>query len=286
MADGTDFTVLRRAVEIATADLSDMNTHATLNEVFRHLGLPDHQGSKRERVSGSIAALPDADLPALAQRILEQVAMKPAARNALQDALWAHQNPIQIPKRTRRDIARALDATNFVYDANRFMTLLDRCWVLDDELDGWLMGENPNGLRAQIMQHVIRNPEDWPAEMLFERLGAFDAGDARFARFLEGLASADAVPDEPTQRSIVEAVNPQLRSIGAVLHETGTDGGYPVFSLISTRAARAGRPKNLIFASPEKPDIRFRDAIDNEIEIVTNADRVLVYDRPIGADGI
>jgi very-short-patch-repair endonuclease len=47
-----------------------------------------------------------------------------------------------------------------------------------------------------------------------------------------------------------------------------------------------GRPKNLIFASAVKPDLRFRDAVNNDIEIVTNADKVLVYDRPIGAEGL
>lgn len=47
-----------------------------------------------------------------------------------------------------------------------------------------------------------------------------------------------------------------------------------------------GRPKNIIFASQTKPDIRFRDAINNDIEIATNADQVLVYDRPVGPDGL
>jgi hypothetical protein len=35
-----------------------------------------------------------------------------------------------------------------------------------------------------------------------------------------------------------------------------------------------------------KPDIRIRDAINNDIEIATNPDDVLVYDRPIRAHGI
>ena len=59
-----------------------------------------------------------------------------------------------------------------------------------------------------------------------------------------------------------------------------------MFSVVSTRAARNPGPKNLIFATLAKPDIRFTDAIDNDIEIVENADEALVYDRPIGADGI
>lgn len=62
-----------------------------------------------------------------------------------------------------------------------------------------------------------------------------------------------------------------------------------MFEVIATRAARNRRPKNLIFASPVKPDIRFRDAVDNDIEIVDHADadtRALVYDLPIGPGGI
>lgn len=121
---------------------------------------------------------------------------------------------------------------------------------------------------------------------LFEQLGAFEAGDARFGKFLEGLASADFIPDESSQRRVVEAASPHLRSIGAELRETGTDGGYPVFSVVSTRPGRGGRPKNLIFATLGKPDIRFSDAIDNDIEIVGDVDKVLVYDQPIGASGI
>jgi len=69
------------------------------------------------------------------------------------------------------------------------------------------------------------------------------------------------------------------------LRETGTDGGYPVFSVVPVGSTRSWRPKNLIFASLAKPDI-WRDAIENDVEIVGNAGKVLVYDRPIGPDGI
>ena len=53
---------------------------------------------------------------------------------------------------------------------------------------------------------------------------------------------------------------------------------------MALRSAR-GRPKNLIFASTNKPDIRIRDAVNNDIE-VANPDAVLIYDRPLGADGL
>lgn len=289
MAGGMDLVVLRELVGNVVTLISTMNTHQELGEACERLGLPEPpppgEGTKRERVDRSFAALSDADLPMVAERILmNQLPVEAATRNAIQDVLWAGQGSREIPKRTRREIARHLDLSDLVYDVERFRALLKRLWVLDDPFD-WMTGD-ATGLRARIERHVFRNPGDWSAEELFEQLSAFDASDTRFAQFLEGLVSADVIPDEPAQRHVVDTVNPHLRSVGAELRETGADGGYPVFSVVSTQSARTRRPKNLIFASLAKPDIRFRDAIDNDIEILGNADNVLVYDRPIASDGI
>jgi hypothetical protein len=60
----------------------------------------------------------------------------------------------------------------------------------------------------------------------------------------------------------------------------------PVFSIVPVGAARHRQLKNLVFTSQVRPDIRISDAISNDIEILENADRVLVYDRPIGSDGL
>ena len=81
-------------------------------------------------------------------------------------------------------------------------------------------------------------------------------------------------------------MNGVLQRYGVELRESGTAAGYPTFTTVSTRMGGNRSPKNLIFASPDKPDIRFRNVVDNDIEIVTNADKVLVYDHPIGADGL
>ena len=49
----------------------------------------------------------------------------------------------------------------------------------------------------------------------------------------------------------------------------------------------AGDLKNLIFAADgPKPRIVLRDAINNVIEIVENAERCLVYDRPLAEHGL
>lgn len=236
-------------------------------------------------MSNSFDALSDAELPRVAERFLELHPPAPNVRNEIQDPLWADTAAPEIPKRFRREVARALPVDDIYLDAQRFNDLLDRLWVLDDDPLA-LFGGVDRSLRAAIHQHVHRNPGDWSAEQLFDKLGAFDASDRRFALFLEGLASSDVRPDEADQRHFVQIVNGPLRGCGVEMRESDTEGGYPVFTVVSSHAAPMGRPKNLIFASSVKPDLRFRDAVNNDIEIVTNADRVLVYDRPISIDGL
>jgi hypothetical protein len=292
MAGSMDLVVLRQLVGGVLDGLAGMWTHQEIGVQCERLGLPEPppagECSKRGRVSRSLAALADADLPVVAERIVMgtmPLSSGPSTRYAIEDVLWAGRAAPEIPRRTRRELARDLDLDVLTRKADRFTALLDSLWVLDDGTIDFLTGAWA-GLRERIERHVLRNPGDWSAEDLFEQLGAFEAGDARFAWFLEGLVSADVVPDEPAQRDTVSIINPHLRAAGAELRETGSDGGYPVFSVVPVGSARNRQPKNLIFASLAKPDIRFRDAIDNHIEIVQNADKVLIYDRPIGSDGI
>jgi very-short-patch-repair endonuclease len=283
-----DYVQLRSLLAPLIMALKDAGTHTMLPTLCEELGLPvpATDGSKRDRMTSSFEATADADLPAVARKLLVRHPPNATTRNQIQDILWSDSGCPPIPKRYLREVARRLNSEELYGDPRRFDDLLERLWILD--ADDWLnlLNGKPSGLRADIQQHVHRNPGDWPAETLFDQLGAYDASDRRFALFLEGLASADVRPDEAAQRHFVACVNESLRNCGVELRETDSEGGYPVFSIVSLHGAVKGRPKNLIFASPDKPDLRFRDALDNDVEIVTNADKVLVYDRPIGNDGL
>jgi len=68
-------------------------------------------------------------------------------RNAIEDVLWAAENPPRIPKRARRDIARALDIADLVRDGNQFLRLLERFWLLN---------ESPAGVSIQGCEVVAR----------------------------------------------------------------------------------------------------------------------------------
>ena len=238
----------------------------------------------------SFNAVPESDLPFVAERLLERHPPSAAQRNEIQDILWSDANTPIIPKKYRREVARAIEFHSLFLDANEFDRLLDRLWVLSDPTTDFLSqmgaGWKRPTLREDIRRHVHLNADDWSTEHFFVVVGALDCSDKRFALFLEGLAGPEVRPDENSQRRFVELANEAIRNCGAELRETDGRDGYPCFTLVSIHGAADGRPKNLIFASPVKPDLRFRDAVNNDIEIVTNADKVLIYDRPIGIEGI
>jgi hypothetical protein len=286
VAGDIEIAALRGIVRSVAYRVGQSATHATLDEALDQLGLPasTSEGSKADRTDSSVAAVPDEELPEVARKILDSYqGLDAVTRNRLQDLRWAEQSHPSIPKRVRREVARALLWDDLLDHYDRFRTLLGALFVLDDDPFGGYIGAD-RSLSARIDQHVHRN-SDWTVEELFDALGAIDVPDRRFALLLEGIVSGETIPDEDAQRRLVGAINPPMAAAGLELRETGSADGYPVFEVVVSRS-RTGRPKNLIFASPVKPDLRLRDAIDNDVEIVSNAEHVLVYDRPITADGI
>lgn len=278
---------LRTALRNLIVGQKDRLTHEEIEAACAKLGMPapPADGTKAERLEASFKATPDIQLRNVATNFLNQYSPSASDRNRIQDIVWREAGFPEINKKVRRNIARSLDSQPLYIRAEGFDRLLDTLWILDDDPFDFL-GANRNSLRARIERHVYRNPDDWSAEEFFENIGAFEASDRRFGLFLEGLASADVRPDDAAQHSFVTKVNAALADSGTELREVGTDQGYPTFSLVTTRSAPIRTTKNIIFASPVKPDLRFIDAINNDIEIVTNADKVLVYDRPLRIEGL
>ncbi|MFF1629757.1 hypothetical protein ACFVXV_30935, partial [Streptomyces sp. NPDC058272] len=109
--------------------------------------VPDDAGSKRERIELSLSQVPDADLPQVTRRLLEQshVHVSPSRRYRLEDLLWEEDAPPEISKKARRELARALDLSELAQHHDRFMRLLERFWIAEDsglsfaELEGLLL---------------------------------------------------------------------------------------------------------------------------------------------------
>jgi len=282
---------LRRLVGGEIYSLGLMRTHSDIPGLCEALGIPTpEEGTKKDRMARCVDALDEAALPDIAKRLLSDFPLRAELRNQLEDLLWSGHGFPPILKRVRREVALALSPDDLYLNGSHFDALLERLWVVEedpfDALAFLAAGTRPKSLKAQIEKHVHQNPGDWTTDQFFEVLGVYEASDRRFALFLEGLASSNVRPDEAEQRRFVAIVNEPLKGAGVELHETGNEDGYPKFEVVPIHAGRRARPKNLIFASSNKPDLRFRDAIDNDVEIVSNAADVLIYDRPIGKDGL
>lgn len=285
-----DFDRLRILVRQQIVLISSSKTHKNIEATCADLGMPrppQEDVSKREKMLESFDGVANTEIQSLAEKVLELYPPHPQVRNQIQDLLWADGGYPNIPKRFRRELANALPIEELYLDLKAFDKLLRGLWVLEGDFASDILGLDPAGsLYREVKRHVYDNPGDWSTEQLFDELGVYDSSSRRFALFIEGLASSNVRPDETSQRWFVQIANEHLAKCGVELRESGEEGGYPVFRLVSTYDGIAARPKNIIFASSVKPDIRFRDAVSNNIEIVTNADKVLVYDRQIGTDGL
>lgn len=280
---------LREAVRAVVLGLhSYSNTDLTALGASLGLPMPEQDvRSKSQRLEACLDALGDDHLLPVAENLLAspQVAPRGEERFALEDAVWAAGPVVELTARTRRELADALDLYDLIHRWELFESLLDQFWVLDnDPMAGWT-SSSTTSRRAHLHQHVFNNP-DWSTLELFEQLGAINADSARFGRFLEGLVNPVTLPDEAAQLRAVEAANAVLAGAGARLEQTDESDGYPCFQLVRTGPGGARRPKTLIFATTEKPDIRFVSVLDNDIEVLQDIDKWLIYDRVVGRSGL
>jgi AbiJ N-terminal domain 3 len=280
-----DYTPLRRRLHDLIGGLKDLATHDRLADLCVQLGLPSPgtEGSKRDRLYASIDAAPDADLAGIAKFYLSGFARDAATRNEIQELVWALSPSPEVPVRFRREVAQALEGEPLYLKSNAFMDLLESLFILEDPFD--FFTTSPHNLKWKINQWVIKN-DDWSADDLFDNLGAYTCSDKRFLLLLEGLTSSVVRPDVDQQNKFAAVVNGALKPCQVELQETGIAGGYPVFTAVPVGRGVRTTPKNLIFASKVKPDLRFSDAINNDVEVVTGRDDVLIYDRQIGPEGL
>jgi hypothetical protein len=280
-----DYSPLRRRLRDLIGGLKDHATHERLPELCGQLGLPspDSGASKRDRLYAAFDAAPDADLVDVAKAYISGFRPSAEIRNEVQELVWALSPSLEVPVRFRREVAKALEEEPLWLKPNALMDLLESLFILEDPLD--FFSSSPRNLKWKIQQWVIKN-DDWKADELFEGLGAYTCSDKRFLLLLEGLTSSEVRPDVEQQSKFAEVLNGALKPCQIELQETGTAGGYPVFTAVPVGRGVRTTPKNLIFASKVKPDLRFSNAINNDVEVVSGRDDVLIYDRQIGSEGL
>lgn len=261
-------------------------TDARIPELLSSLGLEDctDYSSKREHLHKAVDAASDAQRVGAAQKALELIGFEVHERDQLQELVWDDGTALVIPGRYRRELAEKLNTIDLFVDRTAFERVLSEFWRLDIVSVMDFTRSTPT-LRQDIVRHHIENP-DWDAVTLFDKLGAFQSSHPRFGRFIEALASSRVLPSEPAQRRFIGIVNDTLKACGVhVVVGIGEDA-FLTASLAYVGSGKQSSPKNLIFASTTKPDLRLGNALDNDIEVVTGIEDVLIYDRPIGSSGL
>jgi len=131
-----------------------------------------------------------------------------------------------------------------------------------------------------------RQDNDLDNLQILERIGVMVASDDLLYEFLELLVHP-RVREGKEQSQFVATLNRIIGIDGFALEEVDNLSGVPVFAICCSGKGVKSRPKNLIFASNgPKPDIILSDAVDNDIQVVANAEYVLIYDRPIARSGL
>lgn len=259
-------------------------THSVMSEGLPHelgFAIPNGEGmSKAQRAAAALDGLNEIELATWGRRFaaeLQDAELEEAALKVLE------RDTPPITDITRRDLARVF-GDDLTGEAP-LLEVVGRWFSLQTSLDT-LFGGAGKSLRDQIKRHMIDNPGDWSVEYLFQQVGAVVCSRSRFVAFLEDVLHPRGWRGE-AQAKLVQGLSPILRRDGYELVQSGTVSGHPVFAVREVFAGVTGRPKNLIFASRgPKPEIGFADAINNDIVILSNQESCLVYDRPIGDDGL
>lgn len=255
-------------------------------DLLSALGLDDcaEYSSKREHLQKSVEAATDAQLVAATHAALALIELPIQERDQLQELVWDDGTVPVIPSRYRRDLAENLSTKSLYLDRVAFEQILGELWQIDTGSIMDFLHSTP-ALRDEIVRHFIENP-DWSVVTLFDKLGVFQSSDARFVRFIEALASSRVLPSEPAQRQFIEIVNATLKVCGVHFIVGLGEDAYLTASLASVGAGKQSSPKNLIFASTVKPDLRLGNALDNDIEVMSDPANVLIYDRPVTNSGL
>lgn len=239
-------------------------------------------GSKRMYVRRRILSWDEADLLALAARVLREYASEDLENTVSEMTVHAEH---RVSALVRCDVLKALNPLETLFGEMPLIDCLSEVFgtsVIQDDPAG-LLGRN--GLHGQIIQHCLRN-DDWSHEELLKKCGALTCSQTRFFALLTKLLHPMTRRDAE-QGELASAIDAALSRDGFTVRQTGMESGYAIYGVVRAQAGVAGTMKNLIFASiGEKPELVFRDAVNNDVEIVRHADKVLVFDRFLPSSGL
>ncbi|ARN41216.1 TPA: hypothetical protein ACKPGA_001473 [Pseudomonas aeruginosa] len=242
----------------------------------------DAFSSKRLYVRRRILSWSEADLLALAERVLREFPSDQLTDTVSEMTIHSE---FRVSALVRRDVLKTLNSLTSLFGELPLIESLSEIFgisAIQDDPTG-LLGRN--SFNWQIIQHCLNN-NNWSHEELLTKCGALTCSQARFFSLLTKLLHP-MIRRDSEQAELATALSSILARDGFTVRQIDTESGYAVYGVVRACAGVAGTMKNLIFASVgEKPELVFRDAVNNDVEIVKHADKVLVFDRPLPSSGL
>jgi len=248
------------------------------------LGLPEGEqseaySSKHYYVLRRVQSLGRDQVIALGKQVIERY-----PTYALEETLDLIEPPQDgaISAITRRHLIDELSDLGDLAGGMYVSDFLGRIFPLSQmPFDGGVFGAT---LADGVQQHMERN-DDWSCKDFFAFANAMKLSERRFRLILEQTVHPEVRTGEDQIR-FVEAINRHLVRDGFELVPAEQTSGYPVYRVVK-KGGVSGHCKNLIFAANgPKPKLVLADALNNDIRIVENSQYCLVYDRPLGFDGL
>ncbi|MET3821295.1 hypothetical protein ACVK00_000207 [Burkholderia sp. PvR073] len=274
---------IARAVAAAKAyEIPDACVRLGIQQAVEDGDAQEAFNSKRLYVRHRILTWSEQALLDLAMRVLREYPSDDLADTVSEMTVHAEH---RISELVRRDVLKAINHLASLFGELPLLDCLSEVFgvsVIRDDPDG-LLGRT--SLYGQIVQHCLDN-DDWSHEQLLTRCGALTCSQTRFVELLAKLLHPMTRRDAE-QTELATAIGTALRRDGFTVRQTGVESGYAIYGVVRAQAGVAGAMKNLIFASiGEKPELVFLDAVNNDVEIVKHADKVLVFDRPLPSSGL
>lgn len=274
---------IAQAVAVAKSyELPDVCVRLGIQPAVEPEDAQEAHSSKRLYVRRRILTWDETALLDLAARVLREYPSGDLADTFSEMTIHAEHRVSQL---VRRDVLKVLNPLPSLFGDLSVVECLQEIFgeaAIQDYGPRWI--ENGN-LHMQIVRHYLNN-DDWSHEELLTQCGVLTCGQALFfallAKLLHPLTRRDT-----EQAELAVAIGSALRRDGFTVRQTSVESGYAIYGVVRAQAGVDGAMKNLIFASTgEKPELVFRDALNNDVEITKHADKVLVFDRPLPSSGL
>ncbi|MFM0509274.1 AbiJ-related protein [Paraburkholderia sp. RL17-373-BIF-A] len=274
---------IAQAVAVAKSyELPDVCVRLGIQSVVKPEDAQEAHASKRLYVRRRILSLDESALLELAEKVLREYPSEDLADSYSEMAVHAEHRVSQL---VRRDVLKVLNSLDVLFGELPVTESLQEIFGADVMRDGESWWVDNADLAAQIQQHYLRN-DDWSHEELLTQCGALTCSQARFFSLLEKVLHPVTRRDAE-QAELAAAIGHALKRDGFTVRQTSVESGYAIYSVVRAQAGVSGALKNLIFASTgEKPELIFRDALNNDVQITKNADKVLIFDRPLPSSGL